>query len=106
LRESIDEPGHGNHFAEQDVTAPRLGMRRESFERPAERRIVGKADRAVAQPAVEGRLDGGNVGRELGVKSRRVADQIARVDLEEAGEQLPRLVRKMAAAPLFNQRQI
>jgi hypothetical protein len=67
-------------------------MRRESPERRAQRWIVRKADRAVAEPAVKDRLDGRDVGRELGVKSRRVADQLARVDLEEAREQLSRLV--------------
>ena len=75
-------------------------MRGEPVERGAERRVVREAARrrrssqrssAVSTDATS--------DAELGLESRRVADQIAGMDLEEPREQLPRLVRQVRARP-------
>ena len=100
-------PGHRDHFAEQDEAAPRLGVRARARSSAAPSGgIVREARRAVAEPAIERGFDRRHVGRELGVESRRVADEIPGMDLEELGEQLPRFLREVPPRALFDERQV
>src|SRR5262245_45468933 len=101
-----DETGHRDHFAEQPQAAPRVVMPRDALERAGKFGIVREARRAVGEPAIERRFAGRDVGGELGMKPGRIADQVAGVNLEEAREQLPRLVGQMFPRSLFDERQI
>ena len=60
----------------------------------------------MAEPAIERGLDRRDLGRELRVIPGRVADEIPGMDLEEPGEQLPRLLREVPPRPLLDERQI
>src|SRR5438105_2121130 len=81
-------------------------MRREPVERLAERPVVREARGAIEKPPIEAALGRRQLRTQLGLKSRRIADQVARVNLEEFREQLPRCVREMRPRAVFNQGQV
>src|SRR5215831_16490352 len=89
FRQSIDETRHRHHFAEENEAAAGVCVMREALERGGQRRIVREARRPFEQPAIEPRFDRAEIGLELGVKSRRIVDEITRMYLEEPREQLP-----------------
>src|SRR5262249_31389505 len=86
--------------------AARVGVHRDALERAGKCRIVCEARGAVGEPAIERRFAGRDLRGKLGVEPRRVADQIAWMNLEEPREQLPRLVGQMFPRSVFDEGQI
>jgi hypothetical protein len=92
--------------AEEQETLPGVVVLREPEDRFAQRTVAAELLGALNQPVVEPPFDGPQRGGQLGVIARRVGDQITGVDLEEAREQEPRVVREMRAGAAFNLREV
>ena len=73
--------------AEQQQALARVVVLRELQERLAQRRVAAELLGALDQPVVEPLFHGAQLGRELGVVSGRVADQIAGMHFEKARQQ-------------------
>src|SRR5436190_225296 len=82
-------------------------MRPHPLEGLAERRVAREAGPALDEPAIERRFAvAGQRRAERGLKSRRIADEIAGMDLEEPGEQLAGILREMGAGVVLDERQV
>ena len=106
FEQAIDEIGRFDDGADEQEALARIGVVGELQQRARELDVVGELLRAFAEPVVERSFARAKVGGELGVKSRRVGDEIAGVHLEEAREELTRMMRQMRARAALDLREI
>src|SRR5262245_6700833 len=97
VEQAIDQVRRVDDGAEQDEALARVVVTCELAQRTGKLAIAGEALGAGAEPLVERRFSRPHVGRQLDVKSGRIADQVSGMDLEEAGEQLPGVMREVRA---------
>jgi len=81
-------------------------MLRDGEQRAMHLGIAPESLRSVDEPEIELVLAAAHLGGELGVKTLRVVDEVARMDLEEARKQHPRRVREVRAAAALDLREI
>lgn len=97
LKEAVDEARGFNDGVEQQEALAGLGMTGKSQKRVAKFGVAMKALGSIDEPEVELVVKGACVAQELGVVAFGVVDQVARMDLEEFGEQGAGLVGEVRA---------
>ena len=87
LKEAVGERGCVEYGLEQQETAARIFVMREGEKGLAEVFVAAEALGAGDEPEVKLVFGGAEIGEEFGVVALRIVDQIARMHLEESGEE-------------------